>query len=232
MPSSINLAFLKIAKRAERQDDAVLAKTFVDFGAVTSALSSVDHHIIYGRRGTGKTHLLTVLRKAQELSGTAALQIDMRNLGSAGGLYADPSLPTPQRATRLLVDVLSEIHSQLFTLAISDDSKIDLSAIGNDLDELFDAHRSVKVVGTTSVETTAAAENSQNAESKIGLAGTLTSVSFASDFKGAAAEKESVSAKRTVTGSEVYRVNFGNIGNALRKVVGHLPEKRLWILID
>jgi hypothetical protein len=232
MPSPINLAFLKIAKRAERQDDAVLAKTFVDFGAVTAALSSVDHHIIYGRRGTGKTHLLTVLRKAQELSGTAALQIDMRNLGSAGGLYADPSLPTPQRATRLLVDVLSEIHSQLFALAISDDSKIDLSAIGNDLDELFDAHRSVKVVGTTSVETTAAAENSQNAEAKIGLAGALTSASLASDFKASAAEKESVSAKRTVTGSEVYRVNFGNIGNALRKVVGHLPGKRLWILID
>lgn len=65
MTSPINLAFLRIAKRAERQDDAVLSRTFVDFGAVMAALSSVDHHIVFGRRGTGKTHLLTVLRRGR-----------------------------------------------------------------------------------------------------------------------------------------------------------------------
>ena len=59
-----NLAFLRIAKRAERQDDDVLQKTFVDFGAVFIALSSIDHQIVFGRRGTGKTHLLTVLRQS------------------------------------------------------------------------------------------------------------------------------------------------------------------------
>lgn len=48
MTSSINLAFLRIAKRADRQDDATLVRTFVDFGAVMAALSAVDHHIIFG----------------------------------------------------------------------------------------------------------------------------------------------------------------------------------------
>jgi len=78
-----NLAFLRIAKRAERQDDEVLQKTFVDFGSVFTALSSVDHQIVFGRRGTGKTHLLTVLRQTKRASGELAIQIDMRNLGSA-----------------------------------------------------------------------------------------------------------------------------------------------------
>lgn len=110
MTSQINLALLRIAKRAERQDDATLARTFVDFGAVVAALSSVDHHIIFGRRGTGKTHLLTVLRKGREQDGTVAMQLDMRNLGSTGGVYADPSIPVAQRATRLLIDVLAAIH--------------------------------------------------------------------------------------------------------------------------
>ena len=86
MTSPINLAFLRIARRAERQEDATLARTFVDFGAVVAALSSVDHHLIYGRRGTGKTHLLTVLRAGREKEGTVAVQLDMRNLGSTGGV--------------------------------------------------------------------------------------------------------------------------------------------------
>ncbi len=38
-----NLAFVLIAKRAERQNDDVLEKTFVDFGSVSTVLSSIDH---------------------------------------------------------------------------------------------------------------------------------------------------------------------------------------------
>ena len=82
MTSPNNLAFLRIAKRAERHDDATLARTFVDFGAVMAVLSSLDHHVIFGRRGTGKTHLLTVLRKNREDEGVVGVQLDMRNLGS------------------------------------------------------------------------------------------------------------------------------------------------------
>ena len=102
-----NLAFLKIAKRAERQDDGVLRKTFVDSGSVLAVLTSVDHQVIFGRRGTGKTHLLTVIRQAFQSKGQVAIQVDMRNLGSAGGIYSDPTIPITQRATRLLVDVLA-----------------------------------------------------------------------------------------------------------------------------
>lgn len=232
MTSPMNLAFLKIAKRAERQDDAILAKTFVDFGAVTAALSSVDHHIIFGRRGTGKTHLLTVLRKGREAEGTVAIQLDMRNLGSTGGVYADPSIPIAQRATRLLIDVLAAVHGQLFEQAVANDGRVDLGAAGSALDEFFDAHRTVKVVGTTSVETTAAVESSFGAEAKVGATLSLSSASLASEISAREGGKEAVTAKKTVTGQEIHRVNFGSVGSALRKVVEVLPSKRLWLLID
>ena len=232
MTSPINLAFLRIAKRAERQDDSILARTFVDFGAVAAALSSVDHHIIFGRRGTGKTHLLTVLRKAREAEGTVAVQLDMRNLGSTGGIYADPSIPTAQRATRLLVDVLATIHGQLFEQAVANDGRVDLSAVGSALDELFDAHRAVKVVGATSVETTATAESSFNAEARVGATASFSAASLSGEFKGGEGGKEAVTAKKIVSGQEVHRVNFGSVGYALRKIVEMLPSKRLWLLID
>jgi len=232
LTSPINLAFLRIAKRAERQNDATLARTFVDFGAVIAALSSVDHHLIYGRRGTGKTHLLTVLRAGREKEGTVAVQLDMRNLGSTGGIYADPNIPISNRATRLLIDVLAAIHGHLFEQAIADDSKVDLGAAGKALDEFFAAHREVKVVGTTTVETATSAENSYSAEAKVGVTASLTSASFEMGANASDAGKEAVTAKKIVTGQEVHRVNFGSVSSALRKVVATFPGGKLWLLID
>lgn len=232
MTSPINLAFLRIAKRADRQDDATLVRTFVDFGSVMAALSAVDHHIIFGRRGTGKTHLLTALRKNREHEGSVGVQLDMRNLGSTGGVYADPSISIAQRATRLLIDVLAAIHGQLFELAVANDSRVDLGAAGLALDEYFDAHRSVKVVGPTTVETTATAENSYSAEAKVGLAVSCTGASLSGEAKAASSGKEAVTAKKIVVGQEVHRVNFGSVGTALRKIVATLPNQQLWLLID
>ena len=227
-----NLAFLRIAKRAERQDDDVLQRTFVDFGSVFTVISSVDHQVIFGRRGTGKTHLLTVLRQARRKAGEIAIQIDMRNLGSAGGIYADSSIPLTQRATRLLIDVLAAIHGNLFEQAIEHDALVNLGVAGNALDEFFVAHSAVKVVGTTTVEATALAENASSAESKLGFLAATTAPSFSAETKAGSTEREAVSAKKSVTGQEVPRVNFGSVGSALRKVVDTLPKGKLWILID
>lgn len=232
MTSSTNLAFMRIAKRAERQDDETLARTFVDFGSVLAALSSVDHSLIFGRRGTGKTHLLTVLRTAREKEGTVAVQLDMRNLGSTGGVYADPQIPVSQRATRLLIDVLASIHGHLLEQALADDSKVDLGAAGKALDEFFDSHREVKVVGTTTVEVATSAENSFSAEAKVGATVSLQSAALSGETKATDAGKEAVAAKRTVVGQEIHRVNFGSVSSALRKVVGTFPGGRLWLLID
>lgn len=232
MTSSTNLAFLRIAKRAERQDDATLARTFVDFGAVIAALSSVDHSLIYGRRGTGKTHLLTVLRTAQEKEGTVAVQLDMRNIGSTGGLYSDPNIPIAQRATRLLIDVLAAIHSGLYEQAVAADARVDLGAAGRALDDFFEAHREVRVVGTTTVETATSAETLHHAEANLGLTVSPTSSSLSAGAKTGETEKEAVTGKKTTVGQEIFRVSFGGVSGALKKVIATFPGGRLWLLID
>jgi len=229
---STNLAFLRIAKRAERQDDEVLQRTFVDFGSVFTALSSIDHQIVFGRRGTGKTHLLSVLRQAKQANGELAIQLDMRNLGSAGGVYADPSIPITQRATRLLVDVLAAIHGQLLEQAVEHDGPINLGVAGSALDEFFDAHRAVKVVGTIILEATASAETAGSAESLLGFTASPSVALLSAQVKLGQSDREAVSLKKTVTGPEAHRVNFGSVGNALRRVVQTLPKQRLWLLID
>ena len=57
-----------ITKRAERLDPRQQADTFVSLGGVERALLNPDNQIIFGRRGTGKTHLLSFVAEfgAQE----------------------------------------------------------------------------------------------------------------------------------------------------------------------
>jgi hypothetical protein len=230
---STNLAFLRTAKRAERQDDNVLRNTFVDFGSVLSTLTTVDHQIIFGRRGTGKTHLLTVIRQGRETSGELAIQLDMRNLGSSGGIYADSSIPITQRATRLLIDVLASIHEHLFEQAIARDGLVNLGTVGKALDELFDSHVSVKVIGETIVETEASVETSGGTDSKLGLDMSLSSsLTLSGSRKVSESSRDSATVKKAIKGQEINRVNFGHIGTALRRVVENLPKGRLWLLID
>lgn len=227
-----NLAFLRIAKRAERQDESVLHQTFVDFGSVFTAVSSVDHQIIFGRRGTGKTHLLTVLRQTRRDAGELAIQIDMRTIGSAGGIYGDPTVPLAQRATRLLIDVLAAIHNSLFEQAVDADGLVDLGRAGAALDQLFAAHTTVRVHGTTTVEEALASQQSNSNEAGAGAAFGDKGPSLNASFKSAESDKTDASIKKTVSGQESHRVNFGAVGVAINRLVETLPKGRLWILID
>jgi hypothetical protein len=64
MHADVNKALLKLSKRAETVSDrAKLVQTFVDTGALGTLLVSHDHQIVFGRRGTGKTHALLYLAR-------------------------------------------------------------------------------------------------------------------------------------------------------------------------
>src|SRR5688572_19551026 len=106
MNKEINLAFMKLSKRAEGVERATLVETFVDVGPLFTLLSSRDHQVFYGRRGTGKTHALVFLANTLSEAGDLPIYIDMRTIGSTGGLYADQQVPLQERATRLLMDTL------------------------------------------------------------------------------------------------------------------------------
>ncbi len=155
----------------------------------------------------------------------------MRNLGSAGGIYNDPSLPISLRATRLLIDILADIHERLLDIATEDGTRVDLGKVGGPLNEFFDAHSTVKVVGTTTVEGAESSEHGGSVEAKAGGSAGPT-LSLNSEIKVAETFKETASGKRVVSGQEIPRLNFGSVGSAFRKLVAALPAQKLSILID
>src|SRR5271157_4677315 len=109
----INTAFVGVSRRAESVDRKTLVQTFVDLGPLIPVLSSRDHQIVYGRRGTGKTHALLYVTEQLKAEQAVPVYVDLRNMGSSGGIYADTQIPLPQRATRLLLDVLGAVHETL-----------------------------------------------------------------------------------------------------------------------
>jgi Cdc6-like AAA superfamily ATPase len=82
--SPINRSLNLIPKRAEARQADRLRDTFEDSG-VAAALEAVDHQVLYGRRGTGKTHALRYLETTVRELGDIAVYIDLRTVGSPDG---------------------------------------------------------------------------------------------------------------------------------------------------
>jgi hypothetical protein len=96
VPRPINTALLKLSRRADSVvDQNMLVETFVDVGPLLTLMSSDDHQILYRRRGTGRTHALTYLGVKAGEQGDVAGLIDLRAIGSTGGLYSDSSVALP-----------------------------------------------------------------------------------------------------------------------------------------
>lgn len=108
-------AVSRILQRAERQESTEkIVGTFVDVGFLPQ-LNNHNNQIFYGRRGTGKTHVLKVLEtrlEEAENEKNAVVYIDCRTLGSTTQ-FSDTSIPLSQRCTALFRDVLGEIYNVL-----------------------------------------------------------------------------------------------------------------------
>jgi hypothetical protein len=227
MPSTINTAIFKLTKRAEKLEKEHLLKTFVDVGPLLTLLMNIDHQIIYGRRGTGKTHALSYLQGELEAHGNMPVYIDMRNIGSNNGIYSDFNLDLTERATRLLIDTFSSIHDQILDNVLLNE-EYDLSQFGPILDELAIAIKEIEVVGITEVEETKNLKNKNSDESTA----QLSIKDFGFKFKVGNEDESSRTTRQKSQGNFRHRVHFTTINNVFNRLVLLLGKKQLWILID
>jgi hypothetical protein len=149
----LNRQLLQLRRRAEHAEPDELRRAFVAVQPLTSMLTQADHQVLYGRRGTGKTHILQYLGEVVRSQGHLAVYVDLRTVGSNGGLYSDVREPVERRGTRLLVDVLEAVHYALLDWLITEapDGQDDLLSA---LDQLVEAATRVQVVGDREEETT------------------------------------------------------------------------------
>ncbi len=221
----LNQALMRIPRRAESSDRTLLAQTYVSAGSLSAILNSADHQIIYGRRGTGKTHALLYLSDLVEQLDDIAIYVDLRTIGSTGGLYVDNTMTPAERGTHLLVDTIEAIHEQLLAIIIERDTTN--PALLPALDAVAEAATAIEVVGQVEHET----DHADNHETTSQLGATL---SRQPAITAATTRRRTTTAhsRQRRTGIERHRVLFGPLSRALRAVTTALRDTRLWLLLD
>jgi len=228
-------AVSRVKQRSEKQDDLQkLVGTFVDVG-ILPQLDNRNAQIFYGRRGTGKTHVLRVLgsRLAQEDSHNTVVYIDARTLGSTEQ-FTDEALPIGRRCLALFQDILVEIFNALLehivehpsakqeqALNAADDlSRIMLEPIKEYREERLTARSTEKVGGTSSRTATVSAS-----------VDTVPRVNAALGERHVLEEQQVQSMSASYKVSTDDKVIFPALHAALSSAL-NLSESYLYILID
>lgn len=218
-------ALQAIDKRAERTADESVIATYVDDPSLVGALTTSDNGIVSGRRGTGKTHALKYLAETRRIAGETVVYIDMeQDIGSTEGRYVDTALSLEERATRLVVDVLSIVHTAFVEAAFNGESDASIGV----LDRMMDHFQEVVVRKELTQSGTQRVSEASGDAAKVGV--TPSGLSASLDGHSTT----DLSTENTVSGSGVvrHRVSFGGVSAMMRQFLQGFESKRFWILLD
>jgi len=228
--SPMNRALNRIPKRAEKQEGSQLHETFVDSG-VADILNTVDHQLVYGRRGTGKTHALSYLATEVSARGDVALNLDLRTIGSPDGVLDARSASPADRAARLLVDLLGQLHDALLEAVLNDESLLGDDTFIEKADALLTAITSIRVTGDVELSVEAERRSANNASASLKASLSSKPGLEAGIAAGNVSEGRGL-LRETRRGSERISLNFSDVARALRELAGSLSSRRVWLLLD
>lgn len=227
----IQAAVSRIMQRSERQTDVgKLVSTYVDVGLLPQ-LHNRNHQIFYGRRGTGKTHVLKVLEtEFQKDESLTVVYIDCRTLGSTTQ-FSDASLPIGRRCLALFRDFLLEIHHSLLEHIVE--------VPNDDATRAFEAADQLATLITEPLTTLKAsrmevgAERTSTAGRHVGVDANVSSQGGGARFRASAnegsSEKDSRSTEYVVEAEDkiVFPELHRNLGSVL-----DLAKTNLVVLVD
>lgn len=230
--NEINNTFLKLSKRAETNDIEYLVKTFVNIGPLFTILSNKDHEILYGRRGTGKTHAMAYLSDSLRNKNNLVISIDLRTIGSNGGIFSDNFIPLKERATRLLIDSFSYINDAIIDHVINDESEqFNLARVSPMADRLWDSISEIQIGDEVEINKIVTQKDQTVDSSNLGIF--VTSKKFGLETKlsdeKSAGSTTSKAEKRQ--GLENHRVNFSSVFKNLQELINELGV-HTWIIFD
>jgi len=227
--SPINRGLARVPRRADQKSDEHLRKTFVDSG-VTAALEIDDHQVMFGRRGTGKTHALRYAQGVIESQGHLSIYVDLRTVGSPEGLFAAGAVPETERTARLLVDLLGQVHEELLKYVLDNADLLGNGRLVAGLDALVDGITEVRV---PLAEVEAEAERTTTSGSSGGLTAAVGPAATIGVSLGSENTDGTGSRLRELRqGPERIHLHFAAVAQALRTILGELAPRRVWLLLD
>ena len=220
-------AFQQIDRRSDRVDDSrQLISAFTDTGSLFSKLSSTQNQILYGRRGTGKTHALTYLMKTIPSRDEICIFIDMRKIGSDGAILYDDQIELKEKAIRLLIESLKYIHDEIRTFCLNDVEKFNFHLSAPLLNEFLSAITKTKVVGEKQTSAQNIAKQISKSSAKLAFYQPAMEAMF-EDL-----EEYQDLTSQAYSGKEAPDLSTRNICRITEEMVKAIGVKRIWILFD
>lgn len=228
----LHKALLSVNKRAERAANEILVSNFVDSEPLFDLLSTPNNQVIYGRRGTGKTHALKFLGDSVNNKGDHAVYLDLRSIGSNTSIYGDGTRSLADRSSTLIVDLLNALYYELYGLAVNViDGASDPRQVAVRLEDLGTAISSVRITGPVEQEKEAGATRSSDGRTSAKISASRDPSGELSISRSTRSENRS-SLRTTRSGVETIYLDFSNIGAALSGLCEVLGSPRIWLLID
>jgi FHA domain len=225
--ATLNKALLsfRISARAGSTDHA----DFLPVPGLSSGIELAESQVIFGRHGTGKTHLLVDLQRRGEANGALTAFVDLRGVGEVSDLYGGLELSElPSVATRLAVDVLEEVHRAVRE-QVTEREEMDPST-ADSLDRLAGAITQVRVSGVQEQSETVEKERGESSDRKIWAALTPTGPTI-----GASGARDDLNRERSATvivqqGHADVWLHLGSVTDAISSLAKSGPD--LLVLLD
>lgn len=222
---------MRFENRAERITAKQVAETFVSVGPLMDLLESKNNQIMYGRRGTGKTHALRYFHSIKNASGDLAIYIDAQNIGSNGSIYNDTSLPVAERATRLLIDICSAIHHELLEVFTDPTKGWNLAEATPILDRFVGGFSETRVSGAVEAEAGTKSNEARRYGGSITTKLAIgTSATLGASFENT--DQSETSERVMIKGEEQSWIDFGYFSQVVKALAEFVSPRRLWILVD
>jgi hypothetical protein len=219
-------AVAAIPQRSEKQSDTQkLVEAFVDPG-ILPQLESINSQIVYGRRGTGKTHVLRVLESSLKADQrNCVVYVDARTFGSTSQ-FTDINVPLASRCTSLFRDLLGEIYNALLDFVVRQE--------GPDVDKALEEVSHFGIAATESVaerrQDSSADRQTLKTSNKNGFeaeVGTSPSMSFSAGADRAN-EIETTSSYKFEYSNKVV---FPSVSSPLKSIL-RIYDAQLYVLLD
>jgi len=216
-----------IKQRAERQNSLdIVSRTFVDSGILTE-IDNGNHQVIFGRRGTGKTHLLRMLQTVVDSSKHCSCFVDCRVMGSTAQ-FTDDTLSIKHRSFSIFQDILSEIHDLLLNKIVELDTE-NSEKLLSDLD-LFSAEYTIPQEAIKSVNFSNEVKSGDSKDENAGVGASLAGkIGFDLSRKRTTSDDNSETSSYSVELDK--KSGFLSISKLLNGITSNL-EGDLYIMID
>ncbi len=220
----VTQAVTSLVQRAEREEDPQrLVRTYVDTGILTQ-LKNTNNQVLYGRRGTGKTHVLKVLDQYfGQSKGIVTAYIDMRMLGSST-LASDAGRTGAARALGIYQDIMAEVHNLLLEALISD--------AGSNLEKAFEQLNELSKVVLNATYQGGPITLEESKQSSSGHQGSI-SITAGSPALGLTTDrKEGTAFRQTQTFDPLDKVIFPQVHRYLKAFLDSSHIERLVVFLD